>query len=122
MIEADLDAVAGEVINVATGRDAWVLEIADFVLELCGKPATLKEHVEERPGQVARHIGSTAKAERLLGGPSHVAQEGLSRTVAWYRENASWVDSSLCCPGRRGEYDLSSAPSAQRSWRRRRPR
>jgi dTDP-glucose 4,6-dehydratase len=99
VIEADLDAVAGEVINVATGRDASVSEIADLVLELCGKPATLKEHVEERPGQVARHIGSTKKAERLLGWAARTSlEEGLSRTVAWYRENASWVDSSLAAP------------------------
>ena len=66
MIEADAEAVDGEVINVATGRDASVSEIADLVLELCGRPASLKTYVEERPGQVARHIGSTEKAERLL--------------------------------------------------------
>jgi dTDP-glucose 4,6-dehydratase len=99
VIEADLAAIAGEVINVATGRDASVSEIADLVLELCGKPATLKEHVEERPGQVTRHIGSTERAERLLGWTARTSlEEGLSRTVAWYRENASWVDSSLAAP------------------------
>jgi dTDP-glucose 4,6-dehydratase len=83
------------VINVATGRDASVSEIADLVLELCGKPATLKEHVEERPGQVARHIGSTEKAERLLGWRARTSlEEGLARTVDWYRENPAWVGSS----------------------------
>jgi dTDP-glucose 4,6-dehydratase len=96
VIEADAEAVEGEVINVATGRDASVSEIADLVLELCGKPVSLKEHVPERPGQVARHIGSTEKAERLLGWTARTSlEEGLSRTVAWYRENASWVDSSI---------------------------
>src|SRR5919108_6262485 len=67
VIEADLDAVAGEVINVATGEDASVSRIADLVLDLLGKPASLKELVRERPGQVRRHRGSTEKAERLLG-------------------------------------------------------
>jgi dTDP-glucose 4,6-dehydratase len=91
VIEADAAAVDGEVINVATGRDASVSEIADLVLELCGKPATLKEYVAERPGQVARHIGSTEKAERLLGWTARTSlEEGLSRTVAWYRENEAW--------------------------------
>jgi dTDP-glucose 4,6-dehydratase len=91
VIEADLDRVAGEVINIATGVDVSVSEIADLVLELTGKSASLKEHVEERPGQVRRHIGSTDKAERLLGWQARTSvEEGLRRTVAWYRDNEVW--------------------------------
>jgi dTDP-glucose 4,6-dehydratase len=96
VIEADRDAVVGEVINVATGRDASVSEIADLVLELTGKPASLKRHVEERPGQVHRHIGSTEKAERLLGWRARTSlEEGLARTVAWYRDNEAWWRGNL---------------------------
>jgi dTDP-glucose 4,6-dehydratase len=91
LIEADLDLVVGEVINIATGVDVSVSEIADLVLDLTGKPASLKEHVEERPGQVHRHIGSTDKAERLLGWRAATSlEEGLRRTVAWYRDNEAW--------------------------------
>src|SRR5438477_4788484 len=42
IIAADLDAVAGEVLNVATGVDISVAEVADLVLELLGKRAALK--------------------------------------------------------------------------------
>ena len=95
VIEADLGTVVGETINIATGRDASVAEIADVVLELTGKPASLKEHIDERPGQVRRHIGSTEKAERLLGWRARTSlEEGLHRTVAWYRENEAWWRSS----------------------------
>jgi dTDP-glucose 4,6-dehydratase len=90
-IEADLDAVAGEVINVATGVDVSVSGIADLVLDVLGKPASLKSYVDERPGQVDRHIGSTEKAERLLGWRARTSfADGLERTVAWYRENEAW--------------------------------
>jgi dTDP-glucose 4,6-dehydratase len=90
-IEADLDAVAGEVINVATGLDVTVDQIADLVLDLLGKPSSLKLNVEERPGQVDRHIGSTEKAAELLGWRARTSfAEGLERTVAWYRENEAW--------------------------------
>ncbi len=76
-IEADLDTVSGEVINIATGIDLSVTEIADLVLEALGKPASLKEHVDERPGQVQRHIGSTDKAARLLGwSGAHAVRDG----------------------------------------------
>jgi dTDP-glucose 4,6-dehydratase len=91
IIEAPLDVVAGETINIATGIDIPVAEIADLVLELLGRPASLRENVEERPGQVRRHIGSTDKAEELLGWRARTAfEDGLERTVAWYRENEAW--------------------------------
>jgi dTDP-glucose 4,6-dehydratase len=91
VIAADLDTVAGETINVATGIDLSVSEVADRVLEELGKPESLKFHVEERAGQVDRHIGSTDKAERLLGWRSRTSfEEGLRRTVEWYRENEAW--------------------------------
>jgi dTDP-glucose 4,6-dehydratase len=90
-IAADLDLVAGEVINVATGVDISVNEIADLVLDALGKPASLKVNVSERMGQVDRHIGSTEKAKRLLGWEARTSfAEGLERTVAWYRENEPW--------------------------------
>jgi dTDP-glucose 4,6-dehydratase len=91
VIGADLDRVVGEVINVATGVDISVSEIADLVLDVLGKPESLKLNVEERPGQVDRHVGSTEKAERLLGWRARTAfEDGLERTVAWYRENEAW--------------------------------
>jgi len=90
-IEADVDTVAGEVINVATGVDVSVSDLADLVLDTLGKPRSLKSNVDERPGQVDRHIGSTEKAERLLGWQARTPfTEGLERTVAWYRDNEAW--------------------------------
>jgi dTDP-glucose 4,6-dehydratase len=91
LIEADVGSLAGEVINVATGSDISIEEIADSVLAVLGKPAELKERVADRPGQVQRHIGSTEKAERLLDWRARTTfEDGLERTVAWYRENESW--------------------------------
>lgn len=91
IVEADLGLVAGEVLNVATGVDLSVAEIADLVLDCLGKPRALREHLPERPGQVDRHIGSTEKIERLTGWRARTAfAEGLARTVEWYRENEAW--------------------------------
>ena len=79
-IEADLDSVAGEVINVATGVDVSVSDIADVVLDVLGKPESLKSFVDERPGQVDRHIGSTRKAADLLGWRARTSfAEGLEQ-------------------------------------------
>src|SRR5438128_2923337 len=54
VIGAPLDRVGGEGLNVATGIDIPVAEIADLVLDALGKPGSLKSYVTERPGQVDR--------------------------------------------------------------------
>ena len=91
LVEVPIEDVAGEVINVATGVDVSVSAVADLVLSMLGKPPDLKLHVVERPGQVDRHVGSTEKAEHLLGWRARTTfEDGLERTVAWYRDNEAW--------------------------------
>jgi dTDP-glucose 4,6-dehydratase len=91
LIETPIEELAGEVVNIATGVDLSVAEIADLVLEAVGNPDATKELVPERPGQVDRHIGSTEKMEHLTGWRARTSfEEGLERTVAWYRENEAW--------------------------------
>jgi len=91
LIEAPIERVAGETVNVATGVDISVAEIADLVLDALGKPRSLREFVDERPGQVDRHVGSTEKLARLTGWRARTSfADGLERTVAWYRANEAW--------------------------------
>lgn len=104
-IEADIDEIAGEVINIATGVDVSVAEIADLVLAGLGKPESLRVHVSDRPGQVDRHIGSTERAERLLGWRARTSfEQGLERTIAWYVDNRAWWEEIL-----RGQADVFSS-------------
>jgi len=96
VLVADLADVVGQVFNLATGVDVSVSRIADMVLELLRKPASLKQHLPERPGQVDRHIGSTELAERVLGWRARTSfEDGLERTVAWYEQNRLWWESAL---------------------------
>jgi dTDP-glucose 4,6-dehydratase len=96
IIDAPIEAVAGEVLNVATGVDISVEEVANRVLDVLGKPSSLKEYVDERLGQVDRHIGTTDKMERLTGWRARTSfDDGLERTVRWYRENEAWWQSVL---------------------------
>ncbi len=91
LIEAPLGDVAGEVVNVATGADISVADVADLVLEAVGNPAASRRHLPDRPGQVERHVGSTAKMARLTGWQARTTfAEGLAMTVDWYRENEAW--------------------------------
>jgi dTDP-glucose 4,6-dehydratase len=94
--EVPLERIVGETINVATGLDESVEQIADMILAELGKPSSLKQHIDDRPGQVDRHIGSTDKAADLLGWRSSIGfEEGLRRTIDWYRENPRWWQAVL---------------------------
>ena len=89
----DLD---GEVINIGTGRDIDVLNIAEQITDTMNKPRSLISNVGERPGQVSRHTSSTEKAKDLLGWESSVSfEEGISRTIQWYSDNREWWERIL---------------------------
>jgi dTDP-glucose 4,6-dehydratase len=93
---ADRERVLGEVINLGTGRHTSVLEIAGTVRDLAGAPGARLEFVGDRPGQVFRHTADASKARRLLGWePRTALANGLSQTIAWYRENESWWRSQM---------------------------
>ena len=71
LIEADLDTVAGEVINVATGVDVSVSQIADLVLE-AARQARVAEGVRGRaagPGAPACRLDREGRAPARLARP-----------------------------------------------------
>jgi dTDP-glucose 4,6-dehydratase len=44
-----------------------------------------------RPGQVFRHTADTSKMKRLVGWEPRLSfEEGLERTIRWYRDNEAW--------------------------------
>jgi len=81
----------GETYNVGSGVEKSVEEIADLVLELTGKPETLKTIVPDRPGHDRRYLLDSGKLRRELGWQPQVGfADGLLATVDWYRENRAW--------------------------------
>ncbi len=85
------DKAIGEVFNLGSGEAISVREIADKVLRLLGKPSSLCTAIEDRPGQVQKHISSTAKAASVLGiKPGRPFAQGIAETVKWYQQNEAW--------------------------------
>ncbi|CAN5188096.1 MAG: dTDP-glucose 4,6-dehydratase [Actinobacteria bacterium] len=81
----------GETYNVGSGVEATIVEIADLVLELTGKPESLKTIVPDRPGHDRRYLLDATKIRTELGWePAHAWHEGLAETVAWYAANRAW--------------------------------
>ena len=86
-----LNGVLGETYNVGSGDEESIEQIADRVLSLTGKPASLKSIVPDRPGHDRRYLLDSAKIRRALGwAPTISFQDGLADTVAWYTAQRAW--------------------------------
>ena len=81
----------GEAYNIGSGEERSIAEIADAVLELTGKPASLKTIVPDRPGHDRRYLLDSSKLRGELGWrPETDFDEGLRATVEWYAANRAW--------------------------------
>ncbi len=91
IIHIDLDEVKGEVINIGTGIEISIKEVASIILDAMGKSQSLVTYISDRPGQVLRHVASTDKALHLLSWKAeNTFVEGIVKTIKWYIENPNW--------------------------------
>jgi dTDP-glucose 4,6-dehydratase len=90
----------GEAYNAGGPDEMENMEVVRRILELAGRDESLIEHVRDRPGHDRRYSLSSEKIRSELGWEPRVRfEEGLARTVDWYRENEWWWG-----PIRSGEY------------------
>lgn len=85
------DGRAGEVYNISSGNELANFEVVSAVLELLGKPRSLIEYVEDRPGHDVRYSLDSSKITNQLGWkPKHTFRQALVKTVEWYVKNEDW--------------------------------
>ena len=81
----------GEVLNIGSGIELSILDVAGGILSVLGKPEDLVSMVTDRPGHVMRHAVKTDKIESVLGWKAEIDFEtGLRMTVEWYKQNRWW--------------------------------
>ena len=80
----------GEVYNVGTEREIYNIDMAHMILDLLGKPRSLLQHVEDRPGHDRRYSLNVTKLRGLGWEPAHTFEEALEKTVRWYVANEWW--------------------------------
>ena len=82
---------SGEVYNVGGRNEQPNIEIVRRILRHLGKPESLIQFVEDRPGHDRRYAIEPAKLESELGWcPKWTFAEGLEETIDWYRDHRSW--------------------------------
>ncbi len=80
----------GAVYNVAGGTELANRDLAQTILSLVGQPHTLMESVADRPGHDRRYAMTDAGIRALGWQPKTTIEQGLSHTLAWYREHRLW--------------------------------
>jgi len=85
-LQSDCD---DDVINVASGRETSLRELAAALLKVMGATHLVPEYGPERSvNPVLRRLASTRKAQSLLGFRAEVGlEEGLDRLVRWWQKN-----------------------------------
>jgi dTDP-glucose 4,6-dehydratase len=90
---------AGEVYNCGGPDECENLTVVRRIIELTGAAASQMEFVTDRLGHDRRYSLSSEKLSALGWSAQVRFEDGLERTVDWYRENAWWWE-----PIRSGEY------------------
>jgi dTDP-glucose 4,6-dehydratase len=80
----------GETYNVGGPDECANLVVVRRILELCGRDEALISYVADRPGHDRRYSLTSEKVGALGWSAATRFEQGLERTVGWYRDNAWW--------------------------------
>lgn len=89
---AMMNGKSGAVYNFGGDSELTNLEVTRKLLAILGKPESLISYCADRPGHDYRYAIDYSLARRELGwAPTVSFEDGLVRTVAWYRANPNWL-------------------------------
>ena len=82
----------GETYLVGADGERSNIEVMRAILRVMGRPEDGFDQVRDRPGHDRRYAIDSAKIRRELGWEPRFTDfdEGLERTVAWYRDHEEW--------------------------------
>lgn len=80
----------GEVYNIGAGQELQNIQVIKTILRLNKKPESMIRFVEDRLGHDLRYSLDIEKIRRLGWRPETNFEEGIERTVQWYRDNPNW--------------------------------
>lgn len=80
----------GETYNISSRCEMKNVAVAKMIVRLLGKPESLINFVEDRPGHDFRYSLDSSKIRKLGWKPGVDFGEGLRRTIDWYTNNKWW--------------------------------
>ncbi len=87
--------VTDVVVNVASGRETSLTELAEALIKMMGSTVEPTHVPQRKVNAVSRRLADTSRAEALIGFEAEVPlEEGLSRLVNWWRTERSETGST----------------------------
>lgn len=90
---AESDSVIGEEVNIATGIEHTIGDVANYLIKQINPSATLvveDERLRPEKSEVFRLIGDATKIQKLTPWkPAYDLEAGLAETVEWFRNPAN---------------------------------
>ena len=81
----ETDAAIGETINLGSGSEVTINDLAHTIAEVTGRPGAVIQHDAPRPGDVLRLCADVSLARARVGyQPAIALADGLRRLMAWY--------------------------------------
>ncbi len=84
---ATKEAAIGQTINLGTGREISIGDLANLIAKIAGRPITIESQTERlRPNasEVERLLADNALAKNLLGWEPRISlEDGLATTIKW---------------------------------------
>lgn len=78
-----------EPVNLGTGREVSIADLAGLVASACGFRGSLRFEAGKPDGQPRRRLDTRRAQERMGFSARMGLEEGLERTVAWFKEQRS---------------------------------
>ena len=80
----------GETYNIGAGQSCTNLQLTHRIVAAMDLDASMIRFVADRPGHDRRYSVEYGKLARLGWRPRVSLEDGLERTIAWYRNNEAW--------------------------------
>ncbi len=82
------DKTDGQAINLGTGREVSILQLAKMIIKISGKKLHPSLLHKRKIAEIKRRVADTKKMKSLLNYVPKVSlEEGLKQTYAWYAQN-----------------------------------
>lgn len=85
----------GEAYNIGTYFERENITTVKTILKLLGKPESLIQFVQDRPGHDFRYSVNCAKIKKLGWKPKVTFTTGIKQTIQWYLAHLDWMDKKL---------------------------
>jgi dTDP-glucose 4,6-dehydratase len=86
---AEAGGVEGQVLNLGTGQEIRIGDLADKIIQKTGRPVKIivdQERLRPQTSEVMRLISDNSLAKKCLGWQPQVSlDEGLDQTIEWIK-------------------------------------